>query len=67
MMNQTSMNGIPCTQMRVFLEDLLKKNKITDYTYDGWVQLHSREWYPTKVACKHLGDEVYNEYLEHGR
>jgi hypothetical protein len=65
LMSLTSMNEIPNTPMYCFLDGLYERKLINNYTDDGWVHVtSSKEWCPIKIACKKLGDKVYNEYLE---
>ncbi len=65
-MSRTSMNGTLTIQMFKFLEDLYAQQKIKDYTYDGWIQIQT-DWVPIEFGMKKLGDNFYNEYLEHRR
>ena len=64
--NQMSGNGTLDTREYSFLERLYKKATIKDYTFDGWIKVGS-EWVPTVFGLKKLGENVYNEYIEHCR
>jgi len=65
MMSRASTKQIQCTKLDLLLESLYQSKHIVNYTDDGWVRLpFGSDWYPAKVACKKLGDVIYNEYLE---
>jgi hypothetical protein len=65
-MNQMNMSGTLNMQTFAYLDRLFEVRLIEDYTDDGWVQLQQR-WYPAKIACEKLGDNIYNEYLKYCR
>lgn len=65
-MSRTSMKVTLTLKQWSFLEQLFKEKNIKNYTYDGWL-LVTDEWYPIEFGLKKLGDNTYNEYLEHCR
>ena len=68
-LNQVSLSGTLDIKTRTFLDDLLNNKRIKDYTpyvNDLWIEVES-EWVPIEFGLKKLGDEIYNEYIKHGR